>query len=125
MWLRSTTHRGIRCPANSRVVCSETLHSAPSGGQACSPNGLCSYFDTQFPNGTSDGAGAFHNDGGFTVYEFSHPLTAKDPYDFSRAPRQTLGLTLFLRMIAAGAVFPSGFGDTTYPTTGFLQITIQ
>ena len=98
--------------------------TAPPGGVSCPVGGLCSYFDTQF-GGTNDGSAAFHNDGRFTVYEFAHPLNSGDVHDFSRSAGQTLGLTLFLRMIAAGAVFPTGFGDTTFPTGGFQAFTIR
>jgi hypothetical protein len=84
----------------------------------------CSRRDTDV-GGTNDGAAAFANDGTHTVYEFSHPLNSGDAFDFARASGQTLGLSLSIRMIAEGAEFPSGFGDTTFPATGFLQITIQ
>jgi hypothetical protein len=102
-----------------------TTNTAPPGGVPCPANGLCSYFDTQYLDGRNNGAAAIHNDGTYTVYEFAHPLNSGDPHDFSRASGQTLGVTLFLRMIAAGAVFPAGFGDTTYPAEGFLSVAIK
>lgn len=85
---------------------------------------LCGVFDTEV-GGTSDGAAAFGNDGQFTAYEFVHPLDSGDAFDFARAPGSQLGLRIFVRMIAQGAVFPDGFGDTRFPTTGFHQITLQ
>ncbi len=82
----------------------------------CPAGALCGLLDTTL-GGTNDGAGAFHNDGTFTVYEFAHPLNSlDDAHDFSLTPGATVGFTLMIRMIAAGAEFPVGFGDTSFPT---------
>ncbi len=82
----------------------------------CPSGALCGFRDTDV-GGTNDGAGAFGNDGTFTVYEFSHPLdSSDDANDFSLRAGDTVGFTLFIRMIAAGAEFPVGFGDTGFPT---------
>jgi hypothetical protein len=62
--------------------------------------------------GTNDGAGAFVNDGAFSVFEVSHPLdSADDEHDFSLSPGDTVGFTLSLRIIASGALV-----DTEFPT---------
>jgi hypothetical protein len=84
----------------------------------------CGLRDTDF-GGTNDGAGAFHNDGASTVYEISHPLNSGDVgHDFALHAGDRVGMFLSLRMIAAGASFPAGFGDTTFPLPGFLHILI-
>lgn len=89
------------------------------------PTGLCGLFDTDL-GGTSDGAGAFHNDGTHAVYEFSHPLnTADDAHDFSLGPDSTVGFTLSIRIIGAGGQFPEDFGDTTFPAGSFGDIEIE
>jgi hypothetical protein len=48
--------------------------------------------------GTSDGAGALRNDGGYTTYELSHPLnSADDAHDFSLNAGDKVGLLLILQ----------------------------
>jgi len=77
----------------------------------CPPGALCGFFDTTV-GGTNDGAGAFSNDGVFTIYEFSHPLdSADDTHDFSLGSGDTVGFTLFIRILIIG-----GFADTSFPT---------
>ncbi len=49
-----------------------------------------------------NGAGAVANDGTWTTYELSHPLTGGGAQDLSRAPGQNLGFFLTLR-IGSGA----------------------
>ena len=62
--------------------------------------------------GTNDGAGAFSNGGGVTVHEFSHPLdSADDAHDFSLQPGDTVGFTLFIRLLGGGLPIT----DTTFP----------
>ncbi len=80
----------------------------------CPPDTICSFTDIRL-GGTNDGAGAFSNDGTFTVYEFSHPLdSADDAHDFSLGPGDTVDFSVSIRMIAAGAEWPMGFGDTNF-----------
>ncbi|HSS01262.1 MAG TPA: hypothetical protein VLM79_29590 [Kofleriaceae bacterium] len=69
--------------------------------------------------GKNDGKGAFVHDGGFTVYELSHPLHSGDTgHDIDLRAGDSVGMYLSLRMIgAAGAI-----GDTTFPDDGFLEI---
>lgn len=76
------------------------------------PLGTCGFYDTSV-GGTNDGSGAFANDGTFTTYEFSHPLnSADDANDFSLMSGDTVGFTLFIRIIPTGGdIF-----DTSYPT---------
>ena len=48
--------------------------------------------------GTTDGLGAFQNDGTFSVYELSHPLASGDAaHDFARTVSQQLGVLVYLR----------------------------
>jgi hypothetical protein len=77
----------------------------------CPGGALCGLRDTEV-GGSNDGAGAFHNDGMHTVYEFSHPLNSgDDARDFSVGPGSTIGFSLFIRMIdAAGRL-----ADTDFP----------
>jgi hypothetical protein len=76
--------------------------------------------------GTNDGTGAFSTNGTTSFYEMSHPLSSGDPlHDFTLSAGQTIGFNLFLRMIAPGANYPNGYGDTSYPSvTGFSQLSI-
>jgi hypothetical protein len=79
--------------------------------------GLCGLLDTTL-GGTNDGAGAFSNAGGVTVYEFSHPLdSADDPYDFSLSTGDTVGVGLFIWLLVPPSSFPNDFGDTGFPST--------
>jgi hypothetical protein len=74
--------------------------------------------------GSNDGEGAFLNRAGFDVYELSHPLDSGDTgHDFALGPGSTVGMQVQIRMIAADAEYPAGFGDTTFPM-GFQQLTI-
>lgn len=74
-----------------------------------------SYFDTD-RGGTNDGAGAFSNAGGHTVYEFSHPLdSADDAHDFSLSIGDTVGFTVGIRLQSG-----SSWVDTRFPeSSGF------
>lgn len=64
------------------------------------------------PAGTKDGQAAFVNDGSFSVYELSHPLdSADDAHDFSLGAGDSVGFTLFVRVIGAGELV-----DTFFPT---------
>jgi hypothetical protein len=109
---------GIILNPSSSVGFSDLVRSS---APPCPPTaGLCSLFDTQ-RGGTNDGAAAFLNDGTFTVYEFSHPLSSGDALDFSRRAGQTLGLFLSIRLLVSGA----SFADTRFPAEGFHTITID
>lgn len=80
----------------------------------CPQNALCSFRDTEI-GGTNDGSGAFANDGTKTIYEMSHPLDSGDILDYSLAPGDTIGLSLFVRTLSSGSVWPDDFGDTAIP----------
>ena len=82
-----------------------------STGFGCPPSMLCSHVDTEI-GGARDGVAAFANDGTYTIYELSHPLNSGDSFDFSLAAGDSIGMAPFIRMIAAGGTYPSGFGDT-------------
>ena len=76
-------------------------------------NALYSDFDTSL-GGTNDGAGAFSNGAGSTVYEFSHPLNSSDDlHDFSLSPGEPIGLNLFIRLLEGDA-----YADTFLPGPG-------
>lgn len=90
----------------------------------CPEGSLCGPQDESL-GGTNDGAWGFDNDGSFTVYEASHPLRSGDIYDFALAAGDRIGFQLFLRMIGAGAIWPEGYGDTTFPPAGFQDVEIR
>ncbi len=77
--------------------------------------------------GTSDGEGAFLNDGTYSVYEMSHPLdSADDLHDFSLSQGYTIGFYFHLRMIGPGGVWPEDYGETYYPSYGnYMQFTVN
>jgi hypothetical protein len=75
----------------------------------CPTGALCGLLDTSV-GGTSDGAGAFDNDGQFTTYEFAHPLDSGDANDFTLGPGDTIGFSLSIRLIG-----PAGIADTDFP----------
>jgi hypothetical protein len=79
-------------------------------------NGARTGFDVD-DHGTNDGEGYFVNDGGgFDVYELSHPLDSGDKgHDVALSLGSHFGLRISVRMIAAAAQFPQGFGDTDFP----------
>jgi hypothetical protein len=61
------------------------------------PGRLCGLFDTDV-GGTSDGAGGAMNAGGFSVYEFSHPLNSDDDaHDFSLSVGNRIGFWMSMR----------------------------
>jgi hypothetical protein len=66
----------------------------------CPPGGACDLFDTSF-GGTNDGIGQVSTAGGFTTYETSRPLdSADDAHDFSLIAGDTVGWSLFLRLLS-------------------------
>jgi hypothetical protein len=69
--------------------------------------------------GTTDGAGASGNAGGFTVLEFRKPLNSGDTNDFSLVPGNTVGFSFFLQIANASVT-----GGTTVPGTGLGDIVI-
>ena len=56
------------------------------------------WLDTALTGGSSDGAGAFTSSDSpgneYTSYEFVHPLSSGDPWDFSLIPGDTVGFTV-------------------------------
>ena len=89
------------------------------------PVAACAPRDTDV-GGSNDGDGAFANDGAVTVYEVSHPLDSGDTgHDIAVGPGDRLGMTVFVRMIGPGGVFPDDFGDTTFPDGGELSVRIR
>jgi hypothetical protein len=88
------------------------------------PPASCAGLDAD-AGGTTDGVGAFRNDKVFSVYELSHPLESLDAgHDFALEPGDTVGFRLSLRMMAAGAEWPVGFGDTDFPQAPFGTIKV-
>ncbi len=80
-----------------------------------SPEAACGLADVT-DGGQNDGAGAFSNDGTFSVYELRHTLKSGDlGHDFALDGNQTVGFFLFLRMIRAPGSYPGDFGDTDFP----------
>ncbi len=86
----------------------------------------CGFSDIDY-GGTNDGQGAFRNDGTFSVYEMSHPLSSGDVgHDFALSAGQTVGFYLQLRMIGTGGQWPQDYGDTYFPgLRNFGHILIQ
>src|SRR5262245_60532019 len=83
-----------------------------SNAPPCPTGAMCGFLDTS-QGGANDGQGAFFNDGVTSVYEFSHPLdSSNDAHDFSLRPGDTVGFTLFIRLLAAGGPI----ADTSFPT---------
>ncbi len=90
----------------------------------CPANSICGLLDTD-DGGTVDGSGAYTHDGAFHVYELAHPLRSGDTaHDFSLAAGQDVGVQADIRIIAAGAVWPRGFGDTRWPAGGYVYLRI-
>jgi hypothetical protein len=90
----------------------------------CPVGAVCGPLDEKL-GGTNDGDWSFENAGSFTVYEASHPLNSGDAYDFALSPGDVIGFQLFLRMIAADARYPEGYGDTRFPSAGFERVEIR
>jgi hypothetical protein len=77
----------------------------------CPPGFRCGIRDTDV-GGRRDGAGAFFNDGRFTVYEFAHPLDSGDnANDFSLRPGSTVGFAVFVSILASGVLTDTNFLD--------------
>jgi Leucine-rich repeat (LRR) protein len=77
--------------------------------------GICPLPDTD-QGGSQDGEAAFSQAGGFTVYEFSHPLSSADTaLDFQASFGDLLPFNLFVRFAAVGGIWPDDFGNTSYP----------
>jgi hypothetical protein len=89
----------------------------------CPAGALCGFLDTDF-GGTNDGAGAFHNDGVFTTYEFSHPLDSSDDlHDFSIRPGSVVGFTVSVRLIGFVGTGQQ-IADTDFPQFLFGDVAI-
>lgn len=72
--------------------------------------------------GTSEGAGAFSNTGGFSTYEVSHPLnTADNAHDFSLAAANSVAFAVMLKLEDAS----SNLAQTFYPSTAWGEVLIQ
>jgi Bacterial Ig-like domain (group 2) len=69
-----------------------TAAPCPPGG------GVCSFPDTDM-GGTNDGAGAFVNAGGNSIYELRHPLRSGDPHDFLLVSGNRIGINVFVRLL--------------------------
>ena len=81
----------------------------------CPAATLCGLFDTD-DGGAVNGSGAHTHDGAFHVFELAHPLRSSDTaHDFSLSAGQDVGMRVSIRIIASGAVYPQGFGDTEWP----------
>ena len=88
------------------------LDEVRTNAPPCPPGALCGFVDSSI-EGSSDGSGAFSNDGVTTVYEFAHPLNSDDDgHDFGLHPGDTVGFTLFVRLLRAG----EPIADTAFPT---------
>ena len=85
-------------------------------------NELHSYFDTTL-GGTNDGAGAFSNGAGATVYEFSHPLNSSDDlHDFSLSPGASIDFSMFIRLLEGETYADSDLNAFATYTLGQEQI---
>ncbi|MFO1048245.1 MAG: hypothetical protein U1E52_10155 [Geminicoccaceae bacterium] len=79
---------------------------------ACPPSSICGVKDLDV-GGANDGAGAFGQSNGATVYEFSHPLNTSDNiHDFSLKFGSLLGYQVDIRLTVNGVI-----ADTLYPLT--------
>jgi hypothetical protein len=80
------------------------------------PGPLCGFIDTEV-GGTSEGSGAAKNAGGFSVYEFAHPLNSTDDaHDFSLGVGNRVGFEMSLRFCSTTTCVdtylpPGGDGD--------------
>ena len=90
------------------------------GGREPPPEAQCGFYDVDH-GGSNDGAGAFHSNGSFSVYEMSHPLNSGDVgHDFSLAAGQTVGMFVMLQAASQPAIV-----TTIYPSfRRYLHITI-
>jgi len=90
----------------------------------CPEVACCGISDTDTGvSGTSDGAGAFQNNGTYTVYEMLHPLNSGDTgHDFALNFGDTVGFYFVLYIINT---YPSDYGETNFPgLMNFGKITI-
>jgi hypothetical protein len=91
------------------------LDEVRTNAAPCSPGAApaaCGFVDSSI-GGSLDGSGAFFNDGVTTVYEFAHPLNSDDDaHDFGLRPGDTVGFTVFIRLLGAGGPI----ADTAFPT---------
>jgi hypothetical protein len=70
----------------------------------CGGEGINGQLDTSY-GGTNDGAGAFGNDGTYSVFELWHPLRSSDSaHDIQLSPGQSIGLSLYLRLIGTNNI---------------------
>jgi photosystem II stability/assembly factor-like uncharacterized protein len=106
----------IREEGDDYVVLNSTLFGTPfeffdgvwTSQPPCPPNSICGFTDTSV-GGTSDGAGAFHNNGARSVHELSHPLMSGDVlHDFSLTDGDVISFRLFYRLFGP----TNNFADT-------------
>ncbi len=93
------------------------------------PNDFYDHFDGLLDadlGGTNDGLGMVTNDGTYTMYELSYPLdSADDENDFSLVAGDSIRFKIgLLRMIGPSGEFPQDYGDTRFPSLGFMEIVI-
>jgi hypothetical protein len=70
----------------------------------CGGGAISGQLDTSY-GGTNDGAGAFGNDGTYSVFELWHPLASSDSaHDIQLSPGQSIGLRLDLRLIGTNNI---------------------
>ena len=90
----------------------------------CPAGALCGIFDTD-DGGAVNGSGAHTHDGAFHMFEIAHPLRSGDTaHDFSLNAGQDVGMRVGMRIIATGAEWPRGFGDTSWPNAGYVYLRI-
>jgi hypothetical protein len=67
----------------------------------------------------------FTHDGAFHIYELAHPLRSGDTaHDFSLSAGQDVGMHVYISIIASGAVWPQGFGETSWPNDGSVYLRV-
>ena len=69
---------------------------------------------TTVTSDATNGAGAFHNDGAFSVYEISHPLNSGEVGDFARSPGDVLRFLMGLQIDGTNTNWPGSFPSLTY-----------
>ena len=80
----------------------------------CDPGFICNFLDVD-QGGTNDGVGMISDQGGYTVFESSHPLdSADDEHDFNIKAGDSIGFSFRVALSAA----------TTFPEVGSMEIVI-
>ena len=89
---------------------------------SCPVGSLCSRAD-EGGGGSSDGQGAFGNNGGETIYEVAHPLRSGDNHDVSAGAGQTINFVLGLNIYPTSA--PTGQARTFFPSGRLLKLLVK